>query len=175
MLQNIGNQLGMNPKVGGSSPPWVETFSAPKTSTLSQEHPFLRRQRMLSPTHSRHFGIVSTPQKMYMICIWMVKWSQCFSSWRVQHQMDSQHPKAFETFKAFAILLHIPKYQWYKIQNYFPRYFPFVRGIHMSLEGSTRKGRVTRMFDAFFDTRPSKQLKKLQFSIWNAMTVMWRH
>ena len=31
----------MNPKVGGSSPPQVETFSVSKTLTLSQEHPFV--------------------------------------------------------------------------------------------------------------------------------------
>ena len=29
----------MNSKVGGSSPPQVETFSVSKTLTLSQEHP----------------------------------------------------------------------------------------------------------------------------------------
>ena len=42
----------MNPKVGGSSPPQVETFSVSKTLTLSQEHPFVCRKWMLLPAHS---------------------------------------------------------------------------------------------------------------------------
>ena len=40
------------PKVGGSSPPEVETFSVSKTSTLSQDHPFVSRKWMLLPAHS---------------------------------------------------------------------------------------------------------------------------
>ena len=44
--------FGMNPKVGCSSPPQVETFSVSKTLTLSQEHPFVCRKWMLFPAHS---------------------------------------------------------------------------------------------------------------------------
>ena len=44
--------IGMNPKVGRSSPPQVETFSVSKTLTLSQEHPFVCRKWMLLPAHS---------------------------------------------------------------------------------------------------------------------------
>ena len=39
----------MNPKVRGSSPSQVETFSVSRTSTLSQEHPFVCRKWMLLP------------------------------------------------------------------------------------------------------------------------------
>ena len=50
VLKNIElvRELGMNPKVGGSSPPQVETFSVSKSSTLAQEH----RQSMILPAHS---------------------------------------------------------------------------------------------------------------------------
>ena len=41
--------FGMNPKVGGSSPSLVETFSVSKTLTFSQEHPFVCRKWMLLP------------------------------------------------------------------------------------------------------------------------------
>ena len=44
--------FGMNPKVGGSSPPQVETFSFSKTLTLSQEHPFVCRKWMQLLAHS---------------------------------------------------------------------------------------------------------------------------
>ena len=36
--------FGINPKVGGLSPPQVETFSVSKTLILSQERPFLSRK-----------------------------------------------------------------------------------------------------------------------------------
>ena len=44
--------FGMNLKVGGSSPPQVETLSVSKTLILSREHPFMCRKLMLLPTHS---------------------------------------------------------------------------------------------------------------------------
>ena len=44
--------FGMNLKVGGSSPPQVETLSVSKTLILSREHPFMCLKLMLLPTHS---------------------------------------------------------------------------------------------------------------------------
>ena len=41
---------------------------------------------------------------------------------------------------------------------YFPRYWPFVRGIHRWPVNSPRKGPVTRSFDVFFDLRIEKRL-----------------
>ena len=41
----------MNPKVGGSSPPQVETFSVSKTLTLSQEHPFVSKMNAAARAH----------------------------------------------------------------------------------------------------------------------------
>ena len=38
LLAQLARAFGMNPKVGGSSPPQGETFSVSKTLTLSQKH-----------------------------------------------------------------------------------------------------------------------------------------
>ena len=41
LIAQMVRAFGMNPKVGGSSPSQVETFSVSKTLTLSQEHVIL--------------------------------------------------------------------------------------------------------------------------------------
>ena len=46
-MAQVVRAFGMNPTVGGSSPTEVETFYVSKTSTLSQEHPFLSRKWMV--------------------------------------------------------------------------------------------------------------------------------
>ena len=51
VIAQMVRAFGMNPKVGGSSPPSVETFSVSKTLTLSQEHRFVCRKWMLLPAH----------------------------------------------------------------------------------------------------------------------------
>ena len=38
LIAQVVRAFGMNPKVGGSSPPQVETFSVSKSLTLSQEY-----------------------------------------------------------------------------------------------------------------------------------------
>ena len=55
--------FGMNPKVGGSSPPYVETFSVSKTLTLSQEHLFVCRKWMLLPVHTVNISNVNFTSK----------------------------------------------------------------------------------------------------------------
>ena len=52
LIAQMARAFGMNPKVGGWSPPQVEIFSVSQTLTLSQEHLFLRRKWMLLPAHS---------------------------------------------------------------------------------------------------------------------------
>ena len=39
LIAQMVRAFGKNPKVGGSSPPQMETFSVSKTLTLSQEYP----------------------------------------------------------------------------------------------------------------------------------------
>ena len=46
LIAQMVRAFGMNPKVGGSSPPQVETISVTKTLTLWQEHPFVCRKWM---------------------------------------------------------------------------------------------------------------------------------
>ena len=51
LIAQIVRAFGMNPKVGGSSPPQVDTFSVSKTLSPSQEHSFVCRKWMLLPAH----------------------------------------------------------------------------------------------------------------------------
>ena len=49
--------------------------------------------------------------------------------------------------------------------KHFPRYWPFVRGIHRSPVNSPHRP-VTRNFDAFFDLHPNKLLSKQSWGWW---------
>ena len=53
--------------------------------------------------------------------------------------------------------------------KYFPRYWPFVRGIHRSP--------VTRSFDVFFDLRLNERLRKQSWGWWfeTPSRPLWRH
>ena len=67
--------------------------------------------------------------------------------------------------------------------KHFPRYWPFVRGIHRSPVNSPHKGQwrgerpVTRSFDVFFDLRLNKRLSKQSWGWWfEALRhPLWRH
>ena len=54
LINQMVRAFGMNPKVGGSSPPRVKTFSVSKTLTLSQGHPSVCKTWMLLPVYSWH-------------------------------------------------------------------------------------------------------------------------
>ena len=60
--------------------------------------------------------------------------------------------------------------------NYFPRYWPFVRGIHRQPMNSTHKKPVTQSFDAFFDLRLNKRLSKQSRRRWleTPSRSLWR-
>ena len=57
--------------------------------------------------------------------------------------------------------------------KHFPRYWPFVRGIH---RGPTQRP-VTRSFDVFFDLRLNKRLSKQSWGLWleTPSRPSWRH
>ena len=57
--------------------------------------------------------------------------------------------------------------------KHFPRYWPFVRGIHRW----PHKGSVTRSFDVFFDLRLNKRLNKQSWGWWfeTPSWSLWRH
>ena len=66
-----------------------------------------------------------------------------------------------------AILFHDDIIKW----KHFPRYWPFVRGIHRSPTP------VTRSFDVFFDLRLNKRLSKQSWGWWcgTPWCSLWRH
>ena len=61
--------------------------------------------------------------------------------------------------------------------KHFPRYWPFVRGIHREPVNSPHKGPVTRSFDVFFDLRQNKRLSKQWWDWWfeTPPSPLWRH
>ena len=61
--------------------------------------------------------------------------------------------------------------------KHFPRYWPFVRGIHRSPVDSHHKRPVTQSFDVFFDLRLNKRLSKQWRRPWfeTPLYSLWRH
>ena len=62
-------------------------------------------------------------------------------------------------------------------EKHFPRYWPFVRGIHRSLVMFPTQRPVTRSFDVYFDLRPNKRLSKHSWGWWfeTLSCSLWRH
>ena len=60
--------------------------------------------------------------------------------------------------------------------KHFPRYWPFVWGIHRSPVNSTQRP-VTRSFDVFFDLRLNKRLSNQSWGWWfeTLSRPLWRH
>ena len=60
--------------------------------------------------------------------------------------------------------------------KHFPRYWPFVRGIHRFTVNSPQRP-VTRSFDVFFDLRLNKRLSKQSWGWWfeTPSRSLWRH
>ena len=69
LIAQVVRAFGMNPMVGGSSPPQVETFSVPKTSTLSQEHPSV----------SRKMNAVARAYLTFQMLILLQKYQSCMT------------------------------------------------------------------------------------------------
>ena len=61
--------------------------------------------------------------------------------------------------------------------RHFPRYWPFVRGIHRSPVNSPHKGQWRGAFDVFFDLRLNKRLSKQPWGWWFETPThpLWRH
>ena len=61
--------------------------------------------------------------------------------------------------------------------KHFPRYWPFVRGIHRSPVNSPHKGQWRGAFDVFFDPRLNKRLSKQSWGWWfeTLSCPVWRH
>ena len=61
--------------------------------------------------------------------------------------------------------------------KHFPRYWPFVWGIHRRPVNSPHKGPVTRSFDVFFDLHLIKRLSRHWWGWWieTLTRPLWRH
>ena len=61
--------------------------------------------------------------------------------------------------------------------KHFPRYWPFVRGIHRSPGEVPAQRPVTRSFDVFFALRLNKRLSKQSWGWWfeTPSRLLWRH
>ena len=69
--------------------------------------------------------------------------------------------------------LHDDDIKW----KHFPRYWPFVRGIHRSTVNFPSQRPVTRSFDGFFYLCLNKQLSKQWWGWWfeTSWCSLWRH
>ena len=61
--------------------------------------------------------------------------------------------------------------------KHFPRYWPFVRGIHRWPVNSPHKGQCLRSFDVLFDLRLNERLSKQSWDWWleTSSRSLWRH
>ena len=105
---------------------------------------------------------------MRKICLQFVHSVSCYQRWqKIAHETRA-------VFSCKQIILHHDDIIKWK---HFPRYWPFMRGIHRSLV----KRPVTRSFDVFLDLRPNKRLSKQSWSWWfemasrSFMTSLWRN
>ena len=80
LIDQIVRAFSMNPKVGGSSPPQVETFSASTTLTHSQEHPFVCRKWMLLRTQLTFQILTLLKKYLYRQSQYLKTWdSKCLA------------------------------------------------------------------------------------------------
>ena len=73
----------------------------------------------------------------------------------------------------FRLFSHDDVIEW----NQFPRYWPFVRGIHRSLVTSPHKGQWRGALMSFFNLRLNKRLSKQSWGWWfeTLSRPLWRH
>ena len=90
------------------------------------------------------------------------------TDWTSGQNLD-QNP----TQQISCILTHGDVIKW----KHFPRYWPFVRGIHQSPVNSPNKWPVTRSCDVSFDLRLNKRLNKQSWGWWfeTLSCPLWRH
>ena len=76
-------------------------------------------------------------------------------------------------YSMICLISHDDVIKW----KHFPRYWPFVRGIHRSSVNSPHKRPVTWTFDVFFDLRLNERLSKQPRGWWfeTPSRPSWRH
>ena len=92
---------------------------------------------------------------------------RCICLWHVIH-FPWPWQRRSHMFLPLYLTTHDDVIKW----NYFPRNWPFVRGIHRSTQRP-----VTRSFDVFFDLRLNKRLSKQPWGWWfeTLSWSLWRH
>ena len=106
-----------------------------------------------SEPYRKDMGVQVCIYNKYLECrIWFkTMFSVVFSNWRIYS-------------------CHDDVIKW----RHFPRYWPFVRGIH---RGFPAQRPVTRIFDVFCDLRLNKRLSKQSWGWWfeTLLRTLWRH
>ena len=106
---------------------------------------------LLYATEYEYFVPQSKRYGMYI----SYQWNYC--------KFDSQHWRSTKYLEAQRFVRYDDDVIKWK---YFPRYWPFLRGIHRSVVNSPSQRPVTRSFDVFFDLRPNKWLSKQSWGWW---------
>ena len=107
------------------------------------------------------------------------------SCWKFIHARDRSNPQEYIICTAwrqkYTSEIHLSTVKsWFFFDDvikwkHFPRYWPFVRGIHRSPVNSPHKG--TRSFDIFLDLRLNKRFGKQRWGWWfeTSSHPLWRH
>ena len=93
--------------------------------------------------------------------------------WWLYH---STHPDGYLQ-RPLIIWLQVIFAWWRHQMETFPRYWPFVRGIHRSQVSSPHKGQRRRALMFFYDLCPNKRLSKQSWCWWfeTRKHSLWRH
>ena len=139
------------PKFGGSSPSQMETFSISKPPTLSQKHPFVSRkcysrQCKICRVHDESTG---ADDRWIVIALWwimniFIHIDACICkliflsllTTLFLHLMFLSVVCCARSHVSYSQRYHDDVIKW----KHFPRYWPFVRGIHRSPVNSPDKG-----------------------------------
>ena len=121
---------------------------------------------------SRSYNIyppVKNKQHICMIIIYVCQFRNTAIYWLVVRYARNPGPCLLGSHYQFLTYDDIIKWK------HFPRYWPFVRGIHRALMDSPHK--VTRSFDVFFDLHLNTRLRKQSRRRWfeTQSRSLWRH
>ena len=92
--------------------------------------------------------------------LWSILECYQYSLWRCLKCVNLVNLKLNDI--VYITRAHVDVINWKR----FPRYWPFVRGIHRSPVNSPAQRPVTRSFDVFFDLRTNKRLSKQWWDWW---------
>ena len=106
-------------------------------------------------------------------CLDILFWRALLSQWICQSRTKRDHGRPTRIIcPCLFSRVHEDVIKW----EHFPRYWPFLRGIHQSLVDSPQR-LVTRSFDIFLHLRLNKRLSKQSRRRWfeTPSRLLWRH